>query len=203
MTASPTCRRADHEAAARGATPRRPREERRKSTPRRTGRSVFSSRRGSASARPSAKPLHQLRTGHNPQAGRRGVQSVAPRSIIACAKSPGLCFGVRLFAKALISAFASGKGVVTAKSRATTRSILPSTGVAALAEGDRGDRCGGVVADAGKRAKLCLGRGKLAAVPRRPRRGRTHADCGRGRNSRAQPRRRAPRRDRRSRARSR
>jgi hypothetical protein len=37
---------------------------------------------------------------------------------------------VRLFAKALISALASGSGVVTAKSRATARSIFPSTGVA-------------------------------------------------------------------------
>ena len=58
------------------------------------------------------------------------MQIVAPRSIIAWAKSPGRAFGVRLSASALISDFAAGSGVVTANRRATTRSILPSTGVA-------------------------------------------------------------------------
>ena len=45
-------------------------------------------------------------------------------------RMPARSAGVRVSASALISAFASGSGVVTAKSRATTRSILPSTAVA-------------------------------------------------------------------------
>jgi hypothetical protein len=51
---------------------------------------------------------------------------------MACAKSPDRCSGVNVAASALISALAWGSGVATANSRATTRSILPSTGVARL-----------------------------------------------------------------------
>jgi hypothetical protein len=58
------------------------------------------------------------------------VQIDAPRSIIACAKSPGAADGTSDAAREPISALASGRGVVTQKSRATTRSILPSTGAA-------------------------------------------------------------------------
>ena len=57
---------------------------------------------------------------------------MAPKSIIAWAKPPGRSSGVSVSANALMSVLAAGNGVVTAKSRATTRSILPSTGVARL-----------------------------------------------------------------------
>ena len=49
---------------------------------------------------------------------------------MAWAKSPGLVRGVSVPASDLIFVFASGSGLVTANRRATTRSILPSTGVA-------------------------------------------------------------------------
>ena len=61
------------------------------------------------------------------QFGRRGVQIVAPRSIIACAKSPGRSAGVISAVRSRISALAAGRGVSMANSRATTRSTLPST----------------------------------------------------------------------------
>ena len=67
-----------------------------------------------------------------PLAEQRGVQIVAPKSIIAWAKSPARVSGVSASASALISVLAVGSGVARAKSRATTRSILPSTGVARL-----------------------------------------------------------------------
>jgi len=58
------------------------------------------------------------------------VQSVAPRSIIACAKSPARRSGVSVAASRFSSGLAAGSGVSMANSRATTRSILPSTGLA-------------------------------------------------------------------------
>ena len=61
------------------------------------------------------------------QDGRRGVQIVAPRSIIACAKSPGRVAGTSLSTIARICGLASGSGVSIASSRETTRSTLPST----------------------------------------------------------------------------
>ena len=54
----------------------------------------------------------------------------APRSIIAWAKSPGRLAGVRVAARRRNSLLAAGSGWRTANSRATTRSMLPSTGVA-------------------------------------------------------------------------
>ncbi len=41
-----------------------------------------------SSATPAAAAAQAVRQGHKTQRGRRGVQIVAPRSIIACAKSP-------------------------------------------------------------------------------------------------------------------
>ncbi len=68
-------------------------------------------------------------SGQMPQAGLRGVQIVAPRSIIACAWSPGRSAGVSGAANAVSSGLAAGSGVSTANSRAMTRSTLPSTTV--------------------------------------------------------------------------
>ena len=58
------------------------------------------------------------------------MQIVAPRSIIAWAKSPARFSGVSVAARRRISGLLPGSGWVTAKSRVTTRSILPSTAVA-------------------------------------------------------------------------
>jgi hypothetical protein len=44
------------------------------------------------------------------QRGRRDVQIVAPRSIIACAKSPGLSAGTSPVTFSRIAGFASGSG---------------------------------------------------------------------------------------------
>ena len=55
---------------------------------------------------------------------------VAPKSIIACAKSPARSGGVIDTALVLISGLAAGSGVSMWNNRAVTRSIFPSTGVA-------------------------------------------------------------------------
>ena len=59
--------------------------------------------------------------------GAFGRQTPAPKSIRPCAKSPERFSGQIASALSLISAFAFGSGVSIAKSRETTRSILPST----------------------------------------------------------------------------
>ena len=65
-----------------------------------------------------------------PQAGFFGVQIVAPRSIIACVKSPARRCGTSVSARARISAFAAGNSASIANSRAITRSMLPSIATA-------------------------------------------------------------------------
>ena len=57
------------------------------------------------------------------------MQTVAPRSISAWAKSPLRVSGVKVCARRLISGLTAGSGVSSANSRDTTRSTLPSTGV--------------------------------------------------------------------------
>ena len=101
----------------------------------------------------AARAAQSSRHGHSTQRGRRGVQIVAPRSIIAWAKSPARCAGTSAAASARRRGLAAGSGSRTAKSRATTRSTLPSTAAVAPVEGDRRDRRRGVVADPGQRAQ--------------------------------------------------
>ncbi len=101
-------------------------------------------------------------SGHIRHEGRLGVHRLAPRSISACAKSPARFAGVSVPARRRISSLAAGSGFLTANSRAITRSMLPSTGVARCAEGDGGDRRGRVGADARQLAQLLLRRGELA-----------------------------------------
>ncbi len=74
------------------------------------------------------------------------------------------------------------------KSRAITRSILPSTGTAARVERDRRDRRRGVAADAGQRAQLVFASPETVRRGARPPPARRHAGCARARNSRARPR---------------
>jgi hypothetical protein len=88
------------------------------------------------------------------QAARRlTVQIVAPRSIIACAKSPARRWGDRGRGGADRAA-AAGRGVLDGKSRATTRSTLASTTTAAI-EGDRRHRRR-IGAKPGQRAQALL-----------------------------------------------
>ena len=126
--------------------------------------------------------------GQSAQAGRFGVQMVAPRSISACAKSPGRSAGTSASVSAPDRGLRLGSGSSIAKSRATTRSTLPSTAAAALVEGDRRDRGGGIGADARQLAQLRLGRRGSAPPCASTTAWRRRGGCGRGRNSRARPR---------------
>ena len=58
------------------------------------------------------------------------MQTIAPRSISACAQSPGRSSATRRAARRFSSGLAAGSGVSTANSRAITRSTLPSTTLA-------------------------------------------------------------------------
>ena len=69
-------------------------------------------------------------SGHSEQAGFFGVQIDAPRSISACALSPARLSASSVAANSLISGFACGSASSTANSRYTTRSLLPSSGMA-------------------------------------------------------------------------
>ena len=65
------------------------------------------------------------------EAGLRGVHTVAPRSISACAKSPGRSSETSGASAARISRFAAGSEVSISRWRAITRSILASMTTAA------------------------------------------------------------------------
>ena len=83
----------------------------------------------SGSPRPAARQLS--RHGQARQAGRRGVQTKAPSSINACAKSPERSRAASRSAAARNSGRAAGNGVSTASSRLSTRSTLASTATTA------------------------------------------------------------------------
>src|SRR6185503_1788408 len=101
-----------------------------KAAPRRSLPSRFGALRGNVSWSPRAFAAHARFHGQSAQAGRFGEQIVAPRSIIACAKSPERLAGNSDDASRLIAGLAPGDSCSTANSRAKTRSILPSTGTA-------------------------------------------------------------------------
>lgn len=89
----------------------------------------------SVSATPAARAAQASATGQAPQRGRPlGMQTVAPRSISACAWSPGRACGAKHAAKRRSSALRRDAGEPvsqpSAKRRATTRSMFPSTGAA-------------------------------------------------------------------------
>ena len=87
------------------------------------------------------------------QDGLRGVQIVAPRSIIACAKSPGRDAGSSCSTMARISGLASGSGVsIASNARNHALDIAVDHGGRPV-EGDRRDRRGRVAADARQRAQ--------------------------------------------------
>ncbi len=63
---------------------------------------------------PFAAAAHAVRQGQSTQRGRRGVQTAAPKSIIACAKSPARCSGTSPAASIRNRGFAAGIGAATA-----------------------------------------------------------------------------------------
>ena len=100
--------------------------------PRLSGRGFFGLRAGNDRSKPSFFAAHDLTHGQDSQVGDFGVQIVAPRSIIACAKSPARACGARASATFFNTGFAAGSFSRTAKSLASTRSMLPSTGAAGI-----------------------------------------------------------------------
>ena len=81
---------------------------------------------------PARRPAHAAVHGQSAQAGLAGVHTVAPRSNNAWAKSEGRAraAGSRpsCSASPRSDGLVCGNASVTANSRATTRSTLPSTG---------------------------------------------------------------------------
>ena len=124
-------------------------------TPWRRGRSGFSACTGRSSAIPRAAAAQSARHGHSTQRGARGVHSVAPRSIIACAKSPARCSGTS----------AGGEGAQPRFGARQLRALGEQPGHDPLdiavhrrdrpIESDRRDRRRRVVADPGQRAQQC------------------------------------------------
>ena len=100
--------------------------------PWRSPRTGFGALTGRLSCTPAAWAAQCPRQGQRAQAGRRGVQIVAPRSNSAWAKSPGRAraAGCSMKARARLARRdrAAGSGSRMSKSRAATRSTLPSTG---------------------------------------------------------------------------
>ncbi|MNL47317.1 hypothetical protein D3C87_1700990 [compost metagenome] len=88
--------------------------------------SFFFALRGKVSGSATESARQCGRNGQSAQAGRFGVQIVAPRSIIACAKSPGRSGGVSSATFAFMAGFEPGRGASIAKRREMTRSTLPS-----------------------------------------------------------------------------
>ena len=102
-------------------------------------------------------------TGQTRHDGRRGVQMPAPRSIIACAKSPARRGGVSVAARRFNSGFAAGQRLAhgeQARDHALDVAVDRRCG---LAKCDRGDGRRGVGADARQLLQLGDGRRKLAA----------------------------------------
>ena len=161
-----------------------------KCTPCRSGRAGFAALRGSSPAMPARRPAQCAIQGHSTQPGAAGVQTVAPRSNSAWAKSAGRAIASGSApscpARRRSIGLAAGNGSSTANSRATTRSTLPSTGTpAGRTRSPRprprcSRRCPAAPAGRPDRA---------GSRPPRPRLARRHAGCGRGRSSLAPPRR--------------
>ncbi len=137
------------------------------------------------------------RAGTRLQAGRRGVQTVAPRSIIAWAKSPGRSCGQDALHEARgFRAFALGSGVSIARqARDDALDIAVDDGRRAV-EGDRGDRRRRVGADARQRAQARFRRRGTRRHARAPPHRRTASGCAPANSSRGRPRPSSPARPR-------
>ena len=104
---------------------------------------------------PARRPAQSAIHGHSAQAGVAGVHTVAPRSNSAWAKSDGRARAAgsppSCAASSRSRGLAVGSSSVTANSRATTRSTLPSTGTTGRPNAIGTNGGGGVVADARQR----------------------------------------------------
>ena len=105
------------------------------------------------------------------RAGARNRALAAGRSSRRGPSSPGRSrrrrsAGVIASSELADARLASATGASMPCSRATTRSTLVSITSARRAEGDRGDRRGGIGADAGQLAQLGLGRRESRRAPR-------------------------------------
>ena len=164
-----------------------------KCTPCRSGRARFAALRGNSAAMPARRPAQSAIHGHSAQAGAAGVQTVAPRSNSAWAKSDGRARAAgsspSRAARRRNSGFAFGSSSLDREQPRHHALDIAVHRHRRHAEGDRADRGGGVVADARQRAQP----GQIARKParRRPRPGRRRAGCAHARSSQAPPRRRA------------
>ena len=104
-------------------------------------------------ARRAARPRQASSHGQTAQAGRFGVQIVAPRSISACAKSPGRSAGTSASASSRITGFALGSGVLDEEQPRDHALDIAVDRRGGAIEGDRRDRRRRVGADAGQAAQ--------------------------------------------------
>ena len=125
--------------------------------------------------------------GQSAQAGFFGEQMVAPRSIMACAKSPARRCGVRR-AQAAAAGLAAGSGVLNGKEPRDDALDIAVDRACRHVESDRRDGGRRVIADARQRAQARLRSPGTRRRDARPRHARRRADCGRAHNSRARPR---------------
>ena len=122
----------------------------------------FGALTGKRSGSPDCSARQSSRSGHSMQRGRFGVQIVAPRSIIAWAKSPGRPAGISGSSSVRMTGLASGSGVAMAKQpRHHPLDIAVDHGRRPV-EGDRRDGRRRIGADAGQLAQsglACRGNG--------------------------------------------
>ena len=135
-----------------------------KAAPRRSTPSAFGALRGSVSCTPAARARQAPSHGQMAQAGRFGVQIVAPRSIRACAKSPGRSAGTSASARSRISGLClRQRRLDEEQPRNHALDIAVDRGGGAIKR-DRRDRRRRVGADAGQAAQARLGVGEASAV---------------------------------------
>ena len=147
--AAPPSRRASRVPGGGPAT-RAPSRSIQRAMPWRSGRSRLAERGGKASGSPLAKAAQSASSGQAGQSGARGRQIVAPRSIIAWAKSPAPSCGVIAVGELADSRPRFGNRQVDGVEPGDDPLDIGVDHDRAPAEGDRGDRGGGVGADPGQ-----------------------------------------------------
>ena len=137
--------------------------------PRRNSPVDFAPLRGNVSASPRARAAQDSFHGHSAQAGRFGVQIVAPRSIIACAKSPARRSGVSAFGKLADARLRRRQRFFNGVEPRHDAFDVAIDRRRAPIERNRRDGSCGVWADARQFAQSILGVGKVSAVRLRDR----------------------------------
>ncbi len=158
-----------------------------KAAPRRSVPLGFGAFTGKLSGSPRRRASHPSLNGQKAQAGRCGVQMVAPRSISAWAKSPARRAGVRVSASARIVGFAAGNG---SSRRTAARRCARYCRPPAWRDDRRRSRQSRRPYRRRCRATRAT-RFPRTGTPRRasaPLPARRHANCALSRNSRAPPR---------------